>query len=77
MPYDLILNTWVEQTLRVRELHIQLNLVKKVNLDVYTASEALNSQLGLESIASSPINRKQTLRIKSKLPTTIYEVEEV
>ena len=77
MPHDLIPNTWVEQTLRVGELHIWLDLVKKVNPDVYTASEALDSWLGSESIAGGPINGKQTLRIESELPTTIYEVEEV
>jgi len=77
MPHDLIPNTWVEQTLRVRELPIWLALVEKVNSDACTASKALDTWLGSESIAGGPIDGKQALRIEAELPTTIYEVEEV
>jgi len=63
--------------LRVRELYPWLDLVKKVNPDVYAASKALDSWLESESIAGGHIDGKQTLRIKAKLPTTIYEVEEI
>ena len=75
MPHDQITNTWVEQTLRVREWHIWLDLVKRANPDVYTASKALDSWLGSESIAGGSIEGKETLRIEAELPTTIYDID--
>ncbi len=75
MPYDQITNNWVEQTLRVGEWHIWLELVKKVNPDAYTASKALDSWLGSESITGGSIHGKEKLRVEAELPTTIYEVE--
>jgi hypothetical protein len=77
MPYDEITNTWVEQTLRVGEWNIWLMLVKKVNPDAYTASKALDSWLGSESILGGSIDGKETLQIEAELPTTLYGVEEV
>jgi hypothetical protein len=77
MPYDIISNTWVEQTLRVGEWLVWLNLVEKVNPDAYAASKALDSWLGSTSIAGGPLDGKKTLRIEAEPLTTVYEVEEV
>jgi hypothetical protein len=77
MPHGLITNTWVEQTLRVGEWRVWLELVEKVKPDAYAASKALNSWLGSESIAGGPIDGKRALRIETELPATVYEVEEV
>ncbi|KAF2188442.1 hypothetical protein K469DRAFT_565313, partial [Zopfia rhizophila CBS 207.26] len=67
----------VEQTLRVREWDIWLDLVERVNPHAYAASQALDSWLGSECIAGGLINRKEPLCIKAELPKTIHEVEEV
>jgi len=75
MPHDQITNTWVEQTLRVGEWRIWLDLVMKVNPDAYAASKAFDSWLGSESIAGGSIDGKELLRIEAE-STTIYEVEE-
>ena len=77
MPHDQITNTWVEQTLRVAEWHVWLELVKKINPDAYAASKAFDSWLGSESIAGGSIDDKEPLRIEAELFTTTYDVEEV
>ncbi|KAF2174788.1 hypothetical protein K469DRAFT_477016, partial [Zopfia rhizophila CBS 207.26] len=71
-----VTNSWVEQKLLIGEWHIWLELVKKVNSDVYVASKTFDAWLGSESITDS-INGKQCLCIKAKLSTTPYEVKEV
>jgi hypothetical protein len=77
MPHHQITNTWVEQTLRVGEWHIWLELVKKVNPDAYAASKAFESWLGSESIAGGPIEGKEPLRIEAEPLSSTCEVEEV
>ena len=77
MPHDRITNTWVEQTLRVGEWRVWLELVKKVNPDVYAAGKAFDSWLGSESIASGLIDGKEPLRIEAELRTSPHEVEEI
>jgi hypothetical protein len=56
----------VESTLRIRELDVWVELVKRENPDVYAASKALNGWLGLEGIARGLISKKETLSIKSE-----------
>ena len=77
MLYNNILSLQVELTLCNRELEVQAQLVKKENLDVFTTSKALKTQLGLHSINSGSINQKQTLSIKAETLATIYKVEEI
>lgn len=77
MPYDEIPNSWIESTLRVGELNVWFDLVKKENPDVYAASKALDSWLGPEGIAGGSISEKKTLSIEAEAPATIYEIEEV
>jgi hypothetical protein len=43
VPHDVIASSWVESTLRVRELDVWVELVKRVNPSVYTVSKALDS----------------------------------
>jgi hypothetical protein len=76
MPYDHVSNTWVEQTLRVGEWQVWLELVKKVNPDAYSASKAFDAWLGSESIAGS-IEGKERLCIEDEPPATTCEIEEV
>ncbi|KAF2176001.1 hypothetical protein K469DRAFT_481642, partial [Zopfia rhizophila CBS 207.26] len=76
IPYDQVTDSWVEQKLLAGEWHIWLELIKKVNSDVYTASKAFDAWLGSESIASS-IDGKRRLCIEAELSKTTYEVEGV
>lgn len=76
MPHDDVPITWVESKLRVGELAIWLELVKKENPDVYTASKALDRWLGPECIAGGPIGARSFLSIEADVPATIYEVED-
>jgi hypothetical protein len=77
VPHDVIFNTWVEHTLRVPELDVWLELVKKVNPDVFKAAQILDSWLGPEGIAGRPISEKTPLGIKAEPAMTIYEIEEI
>jgi hypothetical protein len=43
VPHNVITNTWLEHTLRVPELDIWLELVRKVNPDVVKAAHILDS----------------------------------
>jgi hypothetical protein len=77
MPHDSIPNSWIESTLRTGESNIWVELVKKVNPDVFAASKALEAWLGPDGIAGGPISGKKTLSIEAKAPATFYEIEEV
>jgi hypothetical protein len=77
IPHDVVPNSWVEQTLRIGELHIWLELVKRVNPEVHAASTALDAWLGSECIAGGPLRKEETLRIEAEVPAIVYEVEEV
>jgi hypothetical protein len=76
IPADSVPHTWVER-LRSGEWRVWLELVKMVNRDVYTASQALDAWLGSESIAGGSIEGKDQLCIESAPPAAIFDVEEV
>ncbi|KAF1933792.1 uncharacterized protein M421DRAFT_28443, partial [Didymella exigua CBS 183.55] len=77
IPHDEIANRWIERKLRVGQLHVWIELLKKERPDICAASKALESWLGPDGIAGGPINEKQTLCIEAEAPVTIYEVEEI
>lgn len=77
IPHEEIAISWIEQTLRVTELHVWIELVKKERPDICDASKALETWLGPEGISGGPISEKKTLSIEAGAPTSIYEVEEV
>lgn len=79
MPYNQITPKQVEQKLYISEQHIQLELVEKINPNVFTTSKAFDSQLGSECIVGGPIKGKKMLRIEieGKPSRSTYEVEEV
>ena len=77
IPPEEVSNWWVERVLRVGQLDVFVNLVKRERPDLCAASKALDTWLGLEGIARGPINDKQMLSIEAEAPTTIYEVQEV
>ncbi|UPX11858.1 uncharacterized protein EKO05_0002442 [Ascochyta rabiei] len=77
IPHDEIANCWIERTLRVGQLHVWIELLKKECPDICAASKALKNWLGPEGIAGGPINEKKTLSIEAEAPATIYEVEEI
>jgi hypothetical protein len=54
-----------------------VELVKKVNPNVFAASKALEAWLGLDRIAGGLISGKKTLSIKAKALATFYKIEEV
>src|SRR5690348_10980498 len=77
VPHDAVPNSWIEQTLRIGELRIWLELVKRVNPEAHAASTALEAWLGSECIAGGPLKKEETLRIEVEIPTIVYEVEEI
>jgi len=77
VPHDVISNTWLEHTLRVPELDIWLELVRKVNPDVVKAAYILDSWLGPDGIAGGAISDKAPLGIEAAPDLPIYEIEEV
>jgi hypothetical protein len=77
MPYDLIPNTWIEAVLRTGELAVWVELIKKEHPNIYAASKALETWLGLDSIAGRLISGKKTLSIEAETPAALYEIEEV
>ena len=77
IPHDEISNRWIERVLRVGQLHVFIELVKKERPDLCAASKALEDWLGPEGIAGGPIGEKKTLSIEAEAPATIYEVEEI
>ncbi|KAL5371461.1 hypothetical protein DPSP01_014257 [Paraphaeosphaeria sporulosa] len=76
MPSE-IAPKWVEQTLRVGEWALWLEVVKKVNPDTYKASQVLDAWLGADGIAGKPISGKETLFVKADVPMPSTQVEEV
>jgi hypothetical protein len=60
---------WAEQTLRVREWHIWLQLVQRNGLDAYRAIQALDTWLGAEGIAGRLISNKEMLCIEASVPS--------
>lgn len=77
VPHDVISNTWLEYTLRVPEFEVWLELVKKVNPDVFKAAQILDSWLGPDGIAGGAISEKTPLGIEAEPVTTAYEIEEI
>lgn len=77
IPHDGIPVTWIEHTLRNAELDLWVKLVKRESPDVYNASLALETWLGLDAIAGGPIANKELLSIEADALRTLYEVEEV
>ncbi|KAF2824579.1 hypothetical protein CC86DRAFT_262334, partial [Ophiobolus disseminans] len=76
MPHDAIAKNWIEGDMRVPQVKIWTEVVKRVNPDVYHASQALDCLLGLDAIAGGPIGDK-LLRIEAEAPAAMYEIEEV
>ncbi|KAH5722002.1 hypothetical protein HBI17_253590 [Parastagonospora nodorum] len=68
---------WVEQTLRIGEWHVWLQLVQRVGPDAYRAIQALDAWLGAEGIAGGPINKKEMLCIEASVPSLATQVEEI
>jgi hypothetical protein len=77
VPHDIISTTWLEHTLRVPELTIWLELVKKVKPDVFKAAQMLDSWLGPDGMAGGAISEKTPLGIEAEPAITIYEIEEI
>lgn len=77
VPHDIISNTWIEHTLRVPEFRIWLELVKKLNPDVYEAAQVLDSWLGPEGISGGAICSKTPLSIESEPAMAFCEIEEI
>ena len=63
--------------LRVGQLDVFIEVVKRERPDLCAASKAVEAWLGLEGIAGGPISGRQMLSIEVDALTTIYEVEEV
>jgi hypothetical protein len=76
MPEN-ISHKWAEQTLRVREWHIWLQLVQRNGLDAYRAIQALDTWLGAEGIAGRSISNKEMLCIEASVPSLATQVEEI
>ncbi|USP80404.1 hypothetical protein yc1106_07678 [Curvularia clavata] len=70
-------NRWIERVLRVGELGVFIDVVKRERPDLVEASKALESWLGPDGIAGGPISQKQALGIESNMPLVCYEIEEV
>ncbi|KAL5401082.1 hypothetical protein PMIN03_011836 [Paraphaeosphaeria minitans] len=68
---------WVEQTLRVGEWALWLEVVKKVNPDTYKARQVLDAWLGADGIAGKPISGKETLFVEADVPIPSTQVDEV
>ncbi|UPX16740.1 uncharacterized protein EKO05_0007127 [Ascochyta rabiei] len=64
IPHDEIANCWIERTLRVGQLHVWIELLKK-------------KLVRARGNCWRPINEKKTLSIEAEAPATIYEVEEI
>lgn len=77
IPSDAVANYWVEQTLRSGEFRVWLQLVKRVNPDVYAASQNFNAWLGSESMPRASIEGKRQLVIETAPSVTRAAVEEV
>lgn len=77
IPHEEIPHRWIERVLRVGELAVFINVVKRERPDLVDASKALESWLGPDGIAGGPISQKQTLGIESNVPLIRYEIEEI
>lgn len=73
---DTISHKWMEQTRRVGEWKLWLEVVKKINLDTYKASRMLSAWLGAERIVGEPIDSKETLFIEAGVPAMASHVDE-
>lgn len=76
VPHDVISNTWLEHTLRIPEFNVWLDLVKKVNPDIFEAAQILDSWLGPEGIAGGAISEKTPLSIEAEPAMTIEEIQD-
>lgn len=76
MPPDAISNKWAEKTLTRPEWDVWLQLIKKVEPDVCTASRKLDAWLGTEGIEGGPIQDKKPLCIESGSTASVGGVEE-
>jgi hypothetical protein len=77
MPSDAIANTWAERTLTTPEWRVWLDLVRKIQPDVYTASTKLDAWLGTDGIKGGLIRDKEPLCIEARPAAIVSEVEEV
>lgn len=77
MPPDPISNKWAEKTLTRPEWNLWLQLVKKIEPDVCTASRKLDAWLGADGIEGGPIKDKEPLCIEARPAAVVGEVEEL
>jgi hypothetical protein len=77
MPPDAIANTWAERTLTRPEWDVWLQLVKRIEPDVYTASTKLDAWLGTDGIEGGSIKNKEPLCIGAGPAAVVAEVEEL
>lgn len=77
IPHEEVSNWWLERVLRVGQLQVFIDLVKRERPDLCAASQSLDAWLGPDGIAGGPISGKQTLSIEAQAPTSVYEVEEI
>lgn len=79
IPHEEMSNRWFERVLRVGELDLFLQLVRKEKPDVCEASRALEEWLGPEGIEGAPITGKAVLSIETAMSAAhgeIYEIDE-
>jgi hypothetical protein len=77
VPHEEISNRWVERVLRVGQLDVFVELVKRERPELCAASKALELWLGPDGVAGGSISGKQTLSIEAGPPAAVYEVEEI
>jgi len=77
IPPEEVSNWWVERVLRVGQLDVFVNVVKRERPDLCAASKALEAWLGPDGIAGGPISGKRMLSIEAEPPAAAYEVHEV
>jgi hypothetical protein len=67
MPPETISNTWAERTLTRPEWNLLLELIQKIQPDVYIASMKLDAWLGTEGIEGGSIKGKRRSASKQTL----------
>jgi hypothetical protein len=77
MPSDAISNKWAEKTLTRPEWDVWLQLIKKMEPDVYTASRKLDAWLGADGIEGGSIKNKEPLCIEAGPAAVVGEADEV
>lgn len=77
MPPEEISNWWIERVLRIGQLQVFIDVVRRERPNLYIASRALETWLGPEGIAGGPISGKRMLEIEAESPSVVHEVEEI